>query len=136
MTSHSTVWRATLSIPVFVVAASLLTACSSQASPYQFTTQTTQVKKSEGVIVDVRLTKPPSSEPVAGAVITATRLDMTPDGMRETTTDIAPQTPPAPGIFRFKANFTMAGKWQLNLSAQVPGEVQPVTGTVIFTATE
>jgi hypothetical protein len=39
-----------------------------------------------------------------------------------------------PGVYRFKADFTMAGKWALKLPAKVPGENETVDGTVVFQA--
>jgi hypothetical protein len=63
---------------------------------------------------------------VPGAVIFATRLDMTPDGMQEMVARIAPIPGGEPGTYKFKATFGMAGRWQLSLGAKVQGE----TGTV------
>ena len=51
---------------------------------------------------------------------------MAPDGMQEMATRIAPMPGGEPGIYRFKANVSMAGHWQLSLGAKVQGE----TGTV------
>ena len=60
------------------------------------------------------------------AVIFATRLDMAPDGMQEMATKVTPMPGAEPGTYRFKANVSMAGRWQLSLGAKVQGE----TGTV------
>jgi hypothetical protein len=39
-----------------------------------------------------------------------------------------------PGIYRFKADLTMAGGWALRLMAKVPGEAETVQGAVEFRA--
>jgi hypothetical protein len=39
-----------------------------------------------------------------------------------------------PGVYRFKADFTMAGRWALKLQAKVPGEPGTVEGTVVLNA--
>jgi hypothetical protein len=39
-----------------------------------------------------------------------------------------------PGVYRFKADFTMAGDWALKLQAKIPGESDTVEGTVVFNA--
>ena len=41
---------------------------------------------------------------------------------------------PAPGLYRLMADVSMPGKWRLDLSATVPGEPEPVSGTVVFGA--
>ena len=37
-----------------------------------------------------------------------------------------------PGVYRFKADFTMAGGWALKVQAKVQGEPETVEGAVIF----
>ena len=37
-------------------------------------------------------------------------------------------------MYRFKADFTMAGGWAFKLQAKVPGESETVEGTVVFKA--
>jgi hypothetical protein len=63
---------------------------------------------------------------VPDAVIFAKRLDMAPDGMAEMVTKITEVPSPQPGVYRFNADFSMEGNWQLSLAAKVQGE----TGTV------
>jgi len=67
-------------------------------------------------------------------VIFRTRLDMSPDTMDEMTAKHAAVPSSEPGIYRFKADFTMAGGWALKLQAKVPGESETVEGTVVFKA--
>jgi hypothetical protein len=39
-----------------------------------------------------------------------------------------------PGTYRFKANFSMAGRWQLSLGAKVQGETGTVENKLVVTA--
>ena len=48
-----------------------------------------------------------------GAVLFRTRLDMSPDSMGEMTAKHAAMPGSEPGVYRFKADFTMAGGWAL-----------------------
>jgi hypothetical protein len=41
-----------------------------------------------------------------------------------------------PGVYRFKADLTMAGAWALQLVAKVQGEAETIAGTVNFKANE
>ena len=63
-----------------------------------------------------------------------TRLDMSPDSMGEMTATHAATPTAEPGVYRFKADFTMAGGWAFKLQAKVPGEAETVQGTVVFQA--
>jgi hypothetical protein len=38
------------------------------------------------------------------------------------------------GLYGFLGDVSMPGKWRLGLSANVPGEAEPVSGTAKFTA--
>jgi hypothetical protein len=71
---------------------------------------------------------------VPDAVIFAVRLDMGPDGMQEMATKIAPMPGGEPGTYKFKANFSMAGHWQLSLGAKVQGETGTVENKFVITA--
>ena len=63
-----------------------------------------------------------------------TRLDMAPDGMETMTAAHEPMPESDPGVYRFKADLTMAGQWALKLMAKVPGEPDTVQSTVVFKA--
>ena len=45
-------------------------------------------------------------------------------------------TPPGsePGTYRFKANFSMAGRWQLSLGAKVQGETGTLENKLVIQA--
>jgi hypothetical protein len=75
-----------------------------------------------------------TGKPVPDAVIFATRLDMTPDGMQEMMTKIVPVPGAEGGTYKFKATFGMAGRWQLSLGAKVQGETGTVENNLVITA--
>jgi hypothetical protein len=101
---------------------------------YAFEPVQANVKNGPKSDVAVRLIHKPSGKPVTGAVIFRTRLDMSPDGMEMMTAKIEPLTEGEAGVYKFRADFTMAGKWALKLQAKVQGEPDTVEGTVVFTA--
>jgi hypothetical protein len=59
---------------------------------------------------------------------------MSPDTMDEMAAKHAAAPSNEPGVYRFKADFTMAGRWALKLQAKVPGETDTVAGIVVFKA--
>src|SRR5579872_3972708 len=85
-------------------------------------------------IVTVRLVNKKTGKPVPDAVIFATRLDMAPDGMQEMVTKVTAMPGTEPGTYRFKADFSMAGRWQLSLAAKVQGETGTVENKLVVTA--
>ena len=115
------------------VAASLTGAAFAGANDYAFEPVATQVKQGE-VTVSVRLVHKPTGKPVPDAVIVQTRIDMAPDGMATMAAPMTPLPSPQPGVYAFKTDLAMAGRWLLSVSARVQGEAQPVVGKVIFTA--
>ncbi len=101
---------------------------------YEFQLVDKTVKKGDAII-SVRLIHKPDGKPVPDAVIFATRLDMAPDGMQEMATKVTPMPGTEPGTYRFKANLTMAGGWQLSLGAKVQGETGTVENKLVLKAT-
>ena len=101
---------------------------------YQFELVDQTVQAGPDKVITVRLMNTKTGKPVPDAVIFATRLDMTPDGMQEMATKITPMPGTEPGTYRFKATFGMAGRWQLSLGAKVQGEADTVRGSVTFDA--
>jgi hypothetical protein len=104
------------------------------ASDYAFEPVSAEMKKGDDVTVAVRLTYKVTGKPVADAVIIRTRVDMAPDGMAEMESQVAPLPTPEPGIYAFKTDLPMAGRYQLSLSAKVQGEPETVTGKVVIKA--
>jgi hypothetical protein len=80
---------------------------------YEFRLVQSTVQAGADRIVTVRLVDKTNGKAVPDAVIFATRLDMTPDGMQEMATKVTPMPGTDPGTYRFKANFSMAGRWAL-----------------------
>jgi hypothetical protein len=92
---------------------------------YEFQLVQNEAKKGDGTVVAVRLVDKRNGKPVPHAVISAKRVDMAPDGMADMAGKIEQLPSTEPGIYRFKADLSMQGRWQLSLAAKV-GE----TGTV------
>jgi hypothetical protein len=106
------------------------------AADYAFEPVQATVKSGPASDIAVRLIHKPTGKPVQGAVIIRTRLDMSPENMATMTTKIEPFTETGAGIYKSRANFTMAGKWALKLQAKVQGETDTVDGIIVFTAAQ
>jgi hypothetical protein len=111
-----------------------VTVARADIKDYEFQLVDQTVKKGDAIIA-VRLIHKPDGKPVPDAVIFATRLDMTPDGMQEMATKIVPMPSTEPGVYKFKATVSMAGGWQLSLGAKVQGETGTVENQLVIKAT-
>ena len=121
------------------VAATLALAASAAmagAGDYSFEPVTPQMKKGDDVTLAIRLINRQTGKPVPDAVIFKTRVDMAPDGMAEMESAVAPLPSKDPGVYAFRTDLPMAGRYQVTLSVKVQGEVETVTGKVIVTATK
>ena len=85
-------------------------------------------------MVAVRLVHASDNKVVDGATISEARTDMGPAGMAEMSGKVTPAASDHPGLFRFSIQTGMPGKWELVLTAKVPGETVPVIGKVIYDA--
>jgi YtkA-like len=101
---------------------------------YEFQLVDQSVQAGPDKIVTIRLMNKKTGKPVPDAVIFATRLDMAPEGMQEMVTKVASVPGGEPGTYKFKANFSMAGHWQLSLGAKVQGETGTVESKFVITA--
>jgi hypothetical protein len=101
---------------------------------YEFKLVEPTVKTGPDKIIAVKLVDKTTGKPVPNAVIFATRLDMAPDGMQEMATKLTPVPGTEPGTYSFKANFSMAGRWQLSLGAKVQGETGTVESKLVIQA--
>ncbi|WP_298255632.1 FixH family protein [Bradyrhizobium sp.] len=101
---------------------------------YEFQLVQPTVQSGADKIVTVRLVNKKTGKPVPDAVIFASRLDMAPEGMQEMVTKVTPMPGTEPGTYRFKATFSMAGRWQLSLGAKVQGEIGTVENKLVITA--
>jgi hypothetical protein len=106
------------------------------AADYAFEPVQATVKNGLASDIAVKLIHKSAGKPVEGAVIIRMRLDMSPENMAAMTTRIEPFTETGAGIYKSRADFTMAGKWALKLQAKVQGEADTVEGTVVFTAAQ
>ena len=129
--THARAFRAAL-IAATIGGAS--TAALAEITDYKFELVDQIVQAGPDKIITVRLMNTKTGKPVPDAVIFATRLDMAPDGMQEMATKIAPVPGAAPGTYKFKATFGMAGRWQLSLGAKVQGETGTVENKLVITA--
>jgi YtkA-like protein len=101
---------------------------------YVFEPVSVEVRNGKDSEFAVRLRNKATGKPVEGAVLFRTRLDMSPDSMGEMTAKHSAMSSSEPGVYKFKADFTMAGGWAFKLMAKVPGENETVQGTVVFKA--
>jgi YtkA-like protein len=102
---------------------------------YEFQLVQKEIKKGDGAIIAVRLMNKKSGKPVqTEAVIFAKRIDMAPDAMQEMTSPVEQLPSIEPGVYRFKTDLTMEGRWRLSLGAKVQGEEGTVASQLILTA--
>jgi len=104
------------------------------AGDYAFEPVNAELKKGNDVTVAVRLMNKLTGKPVPDAVIIRTRVDMAPDGMAEMESPVSPLPAKEPGVYAFKTDLPMAGRYQLSLSAKVQGEAETVAGKVVIKA--
>jgi hypothetical protein len=110
------------------------TAALADIKDYKFELADQAIQAGPDKVITVRLLNTKTGKPVPDAVIFATRLDMAPDGMQEMATRIVPMPGTEPGIYRFKAALSMAGRWQLSLGAKVQGETGTIENKLVITA--
>jgi YtkA-like len=100
---------------------------------YEFQLVSQEVKKGNAVIA-VKLVHKPSGRAIPDAVIFANRIDMAPDNMASMAAPLEPVPGGEPGIYQFKTNLEMAGRWALTLGAKVQGETGTVQSKLIVNA--
>ncbi|WP_334420537.1 MULTISPECIES: FixH family protein [unclassified Bradyrhizobium] len=123
--------RVALSAAVLTCAATVALA---DIRNYEFKLVEPAVKTGRDKIIAVKLIDNTTGKAVPDAVIFATRLDMAPDAMQEMVTELTPLPGSEPGTYRFKADFSMAGRWQLSLGAKVQGETGTVDNKLVIQA--
>ena len=105
------------------------------ANDYVFEPVRAEVKKGDNVVVSVRLKYKATGKPVTDAVIAQTRIDMSPDAMGEMASPLTPVPSNEPGVYSFKTDLSMQGRWLLSIAAKVQGEPETVVGKITFRAT-
>jgi YtkA-like len=129
------IWKATFAAVAFLTAINLTGAAFADANDYIFEPVKAEVKKGDDVVVSVRLKHTPTGKPVTDAVIVQTRIDMSPDAMGEMASPLTPVPSNEPGVYSFKTDLSMQGRWLLSIAAKVQGEPETVVGKITFRAT-
>jgi len=101
---------------------------------YEFQLVQPEVKQDNAAEIQVRLVDKRSGKLVPDAVIFAQRVDMAPDGMETMQAPIEALPSTEPGVYRFKAQLSMAGGWRLSLGAKVQGETGTLESKLVFKA--
>lgn len=101
---------------------------------YEFQLVKNEIKPGSEAEIAVRLVDKRSGKLVPDAVIFAQRVDMAPDGMEMMAAPIEVLPSVEPGIYRFKAQISMAGGWRLSLGAKVQGETDTLENKLEFKA--
>jgi hypothetical protein len=101
---------------------------------YEFQLVQSETKKGDGSIVAVRLVNKKSGRVVPDAVIFAKRIDMAPKAMQDMTAPLEQLPITEPGVYRFKTNLMMEGRWRLSLGAKVQGEEGTVASQLVLKA--
>jgi hypothetical protein len=107
---------------------------SADVKDYEFRLVQNELRKGDGAIVAVRLVNKRTGAPVPNAVIFAKRIDMAPDAMPTMQESLEPLPSTEPGVYRFKTNLSMQGRWQLSLGAKVQGEEGTVESKLVLKA--
>jgi hypothetical protein len=118
----------------FTMAVNLTVPAFAGANDYVFEPVKADVKKGEDVVVSVRLKHRATGKPVTDAVIVQTRIDMSPDAMGEMASPITVVPSNEPGLYSFRTDLSMAGRWLLSIAAKVQGEAETVVGKITFRA--
>jgi hypothetical protein len=117
-------------ITLFVAACSTSHA---EIRDYEFRLVKAETKKGDAEVA-VRLVNKKTGKAVPDAVIFAKRIDMAPEGMGTMASPIEQLPSTEPGVYRFKTELSMEGKWQLSLGAKVQGENGSVESKLILKA--
>jgi hypothetical protein len=128
--------RSTLIFAALLATAATLTQAPAfaAANDYVFEPTAAEVKKGDDIVVTVRLVHKPSGKLVSEAVIIRSRVDMAPDNMADMESPVAPAPASEPGVYAFKTDMPMAGRYLLSLAAKVQGEPETVVGKVVIKA--
>src|SRR3974390_3653587 len=110
------------------------TATFAGPADYSFEPTAAEWKKGDDVVVAVRLMQKQTGKAVADAVIVRTRVDMGPDNMADMVSPVAAVPSNEPGVYAFKTDLPMAGRYMLSVAAKVQGEPETLVGKVILKA--
>jgi YtkA-like len=119
----------------FATAVRLSATALAGANDYVFEPVKAEVKKGDNAVVSVRLKHKATGKPVTDALIVQKRIDMGPDGMGEMASPLTTVPSSEPGVYSFKTELSMEGRWLLSIAAKVQGEPETVVGKITFKAT-
>ena len=122
-------------LPGAAIVLALNVAAFAGPNDYVFEPVNAEVKKGDDVIVSVRLKHKPTGKPVTNAIIAQKRIDMAPDAMAEMASPLTAVPSTEPGVYSFKTDLSMEGRWLLSIAAKVQGEPETVVGKITFRAT-
>jgi hypothetical protein len=111
----------------------IATAAQAEIGDYEFRLVKSEMKKGNAEVA-VRLVNKKSGKLVPNAVIFVKRIDMAPDGMATMASPIEQLPSSEPGVYRFKTELSMQGRWQLSLGAKVQGEEGSVESKLVVKA--
>ena len=124
--------------PSFAITTAIVASLSAPAfadpDDYVFEPVKTEVKKGENAVVSVRLKHKATGKPVTDAVIIQKRIDMSPDAMGEMVSPLTRVPSNEAGVYSFKTDLSMQGRWLLSIAAKVQGEPETVVGKITFRA--
>lgn len=126
--------RAVIAALVVLSWAAVAFPSAADVKDYEFQLVQGEVKKGDGATVAVRLVNKKTGKAVPDAVIIAKRIDMAPDGMATMDSALEPLPTTEAGVYRFRTNLSMAGRWQLSLGAKVQGETGTVQSKLVLKA--
>jgi hypothetical protein len=130
---HLTIKAALLAVTICFAWAGVVSPLHADVKDYEFQLVQNEVKKGDTVVA-VRLLNKKSRQAMPDAVIFAKRIDMAPDGMATMDSPLEALPSTEPGVYRFKTNLSMAGRWQLSLGAKVQGEAGTVESKLVLKA--
>ena len=125
--------RAAATLTAAVLFAATSSAVKAEVRDYEFRLVKAEMKKGDAEVA-VRLVNKKTGKLVPNAVIFAKRIDMAPDGMEMMASSIEQLPSSEPGVYRFKTELSMQGRWQLSLGAKVQGENGSVENKLVVTA--
>ncbi len=123
-----------LAFAVLFGVSAFTTNASAQSAALKWEAVKAQIPTGNNVRLDIRLVGADGKPVTSQITVTSTRFDMGPDKMATMTAPVRPVASSQPGVVGFQADVSSAGHWALTVSANVAGQAQPVTGSVVFTA--
>ncbi len=117
-----------------VLSAAVSLSAFAGSADYRFEATRPEVEPGKQAIT-VRLIHTPSGKAVTGAELSlpTPQLDMAMPPLGPMTAWVSAVREQAPGSYRLQADLSMAGEWLLTLNAKVPGEQEPIRGSIPIT---